>query len=76
MLTDAAVLLVGLMLIVKGGDLFVSASIQIAELLNMPRIVIGSTLVSLGTTSPELVVSIMASIHGESGLAVGNAVGS
>lgn len=38
--------------------------------------VIGSTLVSLATTSPELVVSIMASLHGESGLAIGNAVGS
>lgn len=76
MLTETAFLLIGLILIVKGGDLFVSASVHIAELLDMPRMVIGSTLVSLGTTSPELVVSIMAGVHGESELAVGNAVGS
>lgn len=42
----------------------------------MPRVVVGSTLVSLATTTPELVVSIMAGLRGESGLAVGNAVGS
>jgi cation:H+ antiporter len=42
----------------------------------MPRVVIGSTLVSLATTTPEMVVSIMSGLKGESGLAVGNAVGS
>lgn len=66
----------GLALIIKGGDLFVGASVRIAELLKMPRIVIGSTLVSLATTTPELVVSIMSGHRGESGLALGNAVGS
>lgn len=69
-------LALGLVLIIKGGDLFVGASVRIAELLRMPRIVIGSTLVSLATTTPELVVSIMSGDRGESGLAVGNAVGS
>ncbi|MBM3879109.1 MAG: calcium/sodium antiporter [Verrucomicrobia bacterium] len=69
-------LLIGLALIIKGGDLFVGASVRIAEFLHMPRVVIGSTLVSLATTSPELVVSLMAGYRGESGLAVGNAVGS
>jgi cation:H+ antiporter len=69
-------LLVGLALIVKGGDWFVSAAVRLAELLRMPRVVIGSTLVSLATTSPELVVSIMAGLRKEPGLAVGNAVGS
>lgn len=69
-------LLIGLVLIIKGGDLFVGASVRIAELLRMPRIVIGSTLVSLATTTPELVVSIVSGLRGESGLAVGNAVGS
>lgn len=72
----ALLLVIGLVLLVKGGELFVSAAIRIAELLRMPRVVIGSTLVSLATTMPELVVSIMAGEKGESGLAVGNAVGS
>lgn len=69
-------LLFGLALLVKGGDLFVSAAVRIAEFLRMPRVVIGSTLVSLATTTPELVVSLMAGGKGESGLAVGNAIGS
>lgn len=69
-------LLGGLALIIKGGDFFVAAAIRLAEFLRMPRVVIGSTLVSLATTTPELVVSIMAGMRGESGLAVGNAVGS
>jgi cation:H+ antiporter len=76
MLTELVLLVLGLLLIIKGGDYFVSSSVRIAEILKMPRIVIGSTLVSLATTSPELVVSIMSGIKGESGLAVGNAVGS
>ena len=76
MLTQVILLLIGLTLLVKGGDLFVSAAVRIAEFLRMPRVVIGSTLVSLATTTPELVVSLMAGTKGESGLAVGNAVGS
>lgn len=76
MLLDMLMLLGGLALIVKGGDFFVAAAIRLAEFMRMPRVVIGSTLVSLATTTPELVVSIMAGLHGESGLAVGNAVGS
>ncbi len=73
---NAIVLLLGLALIVKGGGLFVSSSVRIAELLRMPRVVIGSTLVSLATTTPEITVSIVSGLQGESGLAVGNAVGS
>src|SRR5512139_1772948 len=69
-------LVVGLALLVKGGELFVSAAVRIAEWLRMPRVVIGSTLVSLATTTPELVVSVMAGSKGEPGLAVGNAAGS
>jgi cation:H+ antiporter len=73
---EIIILAVGLALIVKGGDLFVVASVRIAELLRMPRVVIGSTLVSMATTSPELVVSIVSGLKGQPGLAVGNAVGS
>lgn len=76
MLTNSLLLLAGLALIIKGGDLFVSAAVRVAEMLRMPRVVIGGTLVSLATTSPEMVVSVMAGLKGESGLALGNAVGS
>jgi cation:H+ antiporter len=76
MLISVLILLLGLALIIKGAGWFVSASVRIAELLKMSRVVIGSTLVSLTTTSPELVVSIMAGLRKESGLALGNAMGS
>lgn len=75
-MTHVVFLLAGLVLVIKGGELFVAASIRAAEFLRMPRVVIGSTLVSLATTTPELVVSIVAGLKGEAGLAVGNAVGS
>jgi cation:H+ antiporter len=76
MLLSCFLLIAGLALIILGGDLFVSASVRIAEFLRVPRIVIGSTLVSLATTSPELVVAVVSGLRGASGLAVGNAVGS
>lgn len=76
MLRDALLLLSGLLLVVKGGDLFVSAAVRLAESLHVPRVVIGATLVSLATTTPELVVSGMAGAQGAPDLAVGNAIGS
>lgn len=66
----------GVALVVKGGDLFVSSSVAIAAHARLPRVLIGSTLVSLATTAPELTVSATASFRGQSGLAIGNAVGS
>jgi len=68
--------LVGVALVIKGGDLFVSASVAIAYHARIPRVVIGSTLVSLATTAPEMAVSATASLRGSPGLAIGNAVGS
>lgn len=76
MLLNALSLFLGLLLLIKGGEWFVAASVRLAELLRVPRVVIGSTLVSLATTTPELVVSLMAGSKGAPGLAVGNAVGS
>lgn len=76
MITDLFILLAGLILIVRGGDLFVSAAVRTAAFLRLPRVVIGSTLVSLTTTMPEVVVSVTAGLRGESDLALGNAVGS
>ena len=76
MLYDIALIVIGLGLVAKGGDLFVDSSIYIGQALRIPRFVIGGTLVSLATTTPELVVSAMASSVGDTGIALGNAVGS
>ena len=76
MLQDVIFIVIGLGLVAKGGDLFVDSSIYIGQALRVPRFVIGGTLVSLATTTPELVVSAMASRVGDSGIALGNAIGS
>jgi len=76
MLLDILLLILGLFLVIKGGDLFVDESVHIARHFGVPRIVVGGTLVSLATTMPELVVSATASMMGDSGIALGNAVGS
>jgi cation:H+ antiporter len=73
---DILLLILGLILVCKGGDYFVDSSVDIARALNIPRIVIGGTIVSIATTTPELTVSAMASWMGDSGIAIGNAVGS
>ena len=67
---------IGLVLIIKGGDFFVDAASWIAEVSGIPNFIIGATIVSLATTLPELLVSIMATAGGQTGIAVGNAVGS
>ncbi|MDD6265008.1 MAG: calcium/sodium antiporter [Clostridia bacterium] len=68
--------IIGIVLIVKGGDLFVDASVWIAEVSGIPKFIIGATIVSFATTLPELLVSVFAAIDGKSDMAVGNAVGS
>ena len=73
---DILLLILGLILVCKGGDYFVDSSVEIARALGIPRIVIGGTIVSIATTTPELTVSAMASWMGDSGIAIGNAVGS
>lgn len=67
---------VGIVLVVKGGDWFVDSASWIARAANIPPFIIGATIVSLATTLPEMIVSIMASIDGKNDMAVGNAVGS
>lgn len=68
--------LLGLILIIKGGDFFVDAASWIAEVSGIPKLIIGATIVSVATTLPELIVSIMAALQDSVDLAVGNAVGS
>ena len=67
---------IGLILIIKGGDWFVDAAVWLAGITGIPHIIIGATIVSLGTTLPELFVSVNASLKGISDIAIGNAIGS
>ena len=71
-----ALLIVGLILIVKGGDLFVDAAAWMAEVSGIPKFIIGATVVSLATTLPELLVSVFAAAEGKVEMAAGNAIGS
>lgn len=68
--------LVGIALIVKGGDAFVDAASWIAEVSGIPKLIVGATIVSVATTIPEMLVSVMAAGQGKVDMAVGNAVGS
>ena len=69
-------LVIGIVLIVKGGDFFVDASVWVAEVLKMPKFLIGATIVSIATTLPEMIVSIIAVSGGNFAISIGNAVGS
>lgn len=66
----------GLVLIIKGGDWFVDSASWIAEVLGVPKFVIGATIVSIATTLPEMIVSIAATLRGNVDMAAGNAIGS
>ncbi|MBR4173568.1 MAG: calcium/sodium antiporter [Clostridia bacterium] len=68
--------MLGLVLIIKGGDYFVDSAVWFAEALNVPKFIIGATIVSFATTLPELLVSLFASIEGKNVMAAGNAIGS
>lgn len=67
---------IGLILIIKGGDWFVDSASWIAEVLGVPKFVIGATIVSIATTLPEMIVSIQATAKGNVDMAAGNAIGS
>ena len=69
-------LIVGLVLVVKGGDVFVSSASWIAKALHIPDIIVGMTIVSVGTTLPEIMVSSVSALHGSVDMAIGNAMGS
>ncbi len=69
-------LVIGFVLLVKGADWFVEGSAAIARKLNIPELVIGLTIVAMGTSLPEAAVSITASLNGNAGIAVGNVAGS
>lgn len=68
--------LVGFVLLIKGGDWFVDGAVGIAHRYHIPEILIGATVVSIGTTIPEVMVSSIAAAVGQSQTAYGNAIGS
>ncbi len=69
-------LVVGFILLIKGADFFVEGSSSIAKMLRVPSLIIGMTIVAMGTSFPECSVSINASLAGSNALAISNAVGS
>ncbi|MCT0202419.1 calcium/sodium antiporter [Synechococcus sp. CS-603] len=69
-------IVVGILLLFGGGELFVQGSVALALLLGIPQLVIGLTVVALGTSTPELFVSLLSTLQGSDDLAVSNVVGS
>ncbi len=76
MLLASVTILVGLIVLIWSADLFVAGAASIAENMGMSPILIGLTIVSLGTSAPEIIVSFTAALSGAGDLAIGNAIGS
>ena len=76
MLLAAATILFGFVVLIWSADLFVDGAASIAQNLGLSPIIIGLTIVSLGTSAPEILVSLTASVSGSGSLAIGNAIGS
>lgn len=76
MFDNILLLIMGMFLLIKGADWFVGGASAIAKALKIPSLIIGLTLVSLGTSLPEASVSIQSSLNGSSALSLGNVVGS
>ena len=76
MLVPVLLFVVGLVFLIKGGDWFVDGATDIAHRFRMPELLIGATIVSIGTTLPEVMVSATAAVSGHSQIAYGNAIGS
>ena len=76
MLFSVLLFAVGLVLLIKGGDWFVDGATGIAKRFNLPDIVVGATVVSIGTTLPEVMVSTTGALQGSGAMAYGNAIGS
>ena len=73
---DWLLLVVGMLLLIKGADYFVDGASKIAKALKIPTLIIGLTLVSMGTSAPELAVSLKAALSNSSDISFGNVVGS
>ena len=76
MLVPVLLFILGLIFLIKGGDWFVDAATGIAHRFHMPELLIGATVVSIGTTLPEVMVSATSALGGHGEIAYGNAIGS
>ena len=76
MIFAAGYLIVGFLLLIKGADIFVEGSSAVARKLHIPTIIIGMTIVAMGTSLPELVTSVVAARKHELDMAVGTVIGS
>lgn len=76
MLVNVLLFAVGLVMLIKGGDWFVDGASGIARRFHLPELLIGATVVSIGTTLPEVMVSAQGAMAGSGGMAYGNAIGS
>lgn len=76
LMTQVLFLVIGFVLLVKGADWFVEGAASIADKFGIPQIVIGLTIVAMGTSAPEAAVSISAALKGSAEITIGNVVGS
>ena len=76
MLIPVLLFIVGLLFLIKGGDWFVDGASALARRFHLPELLIGATVVSIGTTLPEVMVSTMSVLSGHGEIAYGNAIGS
>lgn len=76
MLINILLFAVGLLFLIKGGDWFVDGATGVARKFHLPDIIVGATVVSIGTTLPEVMVSTTGALQGQGAMAYGNAIGS
>ena len=75
MILQVMILLAGFILLVKGADWFVEGAASIAKKLGVPQLIVGLTIVAMGTSMPEAAVSITAALNDNAGITIGNVVG-
>ena len=73
---NAGLLILGFVLLIKGADFFVEGASKIADKFGIPQLIIGLTIVAFGTSAPEAAISISSAIKGNTGIAIGNIIGS
>lgn len=76
MVWQIVLLIIGFVMLIKGADWFVDGAAGIADKLHIPQLIIGLTIVAMGTSAPEAAISISASVQGSADIAVGNVLGS
>ncbi len=76
MIIPGILFLFGLLCLIKGGDWFVDGASALARRFHLPELLIGATVVSVGTTLPEVMVSTISAVSGHGEIAYGNAIGS